>query len=164
MVMRESGLTGKLSQGKPVFGFTETETVKLDFDDTTFRTVRYWALRTMRWFKLEGFIILKSSKRCYHVLFNREVSWVENVAILGWVCLVSKHRKLTGWFILQCIKKGSTLRVSSKGQKHSPRIVYRYGEQDGQIGEFLVYRKQIKHIVRLVEKTQEYNGHIETIQ
>lgn len=68
------GLTKKLSQGKPVLGFTDTETVKLDFDELEFRNVKYWAERAMNWFKLGGYIILKSSKNCYHVVFNRSVS------------------------------------------------------------------------------------------
>lgn len=129
-----------------IFGYTDTETVKLDLDDMPFKQVRYWALRTMEWFKLEGFLILKSSIDCYHVLFNREVSWEENVEIMAWVCLLTKHQKLTGWFILQCIKKGSTLRVSPKRDKPSPRIVFHHGKQNKEIKNFLVYRRLIKKI------------------
>jgi hypothetical protein len=33
----------------------------LDFDDTMFRDVKYWALRAYDWFKLEGGLIMKSS-------------------------------------------------------------------------------------------------------
>jgi hypothetical protein len=72
------------------------------------------------------------------------VSWKDNVKIMAWVCLLSKHKKLTGWFILQCIKEGSTLRVSEKKEKPQPRIVYRYGSQQNQIAEFLAYRKVVK--------------------
>jgi hypothetical protein len=122
----------------------DTETVKLDFDHTPFRVVKQWALRTMHWFRLDGFMILKSSDKCYHVVFNRPVSWTDNVRIMAWVTLQSKHPKLTGWFILQCIKQGSTLRVSPKYHKPAPRIVYRYGQQDAQIREFLRYRIVIK--------------------
>jgi hypothetical protein len=123
-------LTATSSPARPILGYTDTETVKLDFDDTAFRTVRYWALRAMRWFKLRGFLILESSPDCYHVVFDRTVSWSENVAIMAWVALTSKHWKLTGWFILQCIKRGSTLRVSTKGDKRSPRIVRREESQN----------------------------------
>ena len=145
MVMKVSGLTEKWSLNS-IFGYTDTVTVKLDFDDMPFKQVRYWALRTMRWFKLEGFLILKSSIDCYHVLFNRKVSWEENVEIMAWVCLITKHQKLTGWFILQCIKKGSTLRISPKRNKLSPRVVCRYGKQDKEINNFFAYRKLIKRI------------------
>ena len=70
----------------------------LDLDDVPFKTAKYWALRTMEWFKLEGFIILKSSKNCYHVVFNREVSWAENVKIVAWVTLLSHNKGLQKWF------------------------------------------------------------------
>lgn len=162
--MRAFGLTEKLRQGKPILGYSDIETVKLDFDDTTFKNAKYWAERAMKWFKLGGYIILKSSKKSYHVLFNKTVSWTQNMKVVAWVALHSQNRGLIIWFIMQSIKKSSTLRVSTKKKKPSPRIVYRYGEQDTQIEEFLAYRKQIKRIVRLLEKRQENNGHIETIQ
>ena len=133
---------------KPTIGLTDKETVKLDFDNTPFKMVKRWALRIMRWFKLGGFIILKSSANCYHVVFNRKVSWEENVKIIAWACLITKHKKLTGWFIFQCVKKGSTLRISSKKGKPSPRIVYRYGKQDKEIQNFLQYRRLIRTILR----------------
>ena len=48
---------------------------------------------------------------------------------------------------MQCIKQSSTLRVGPKGKKHSPRVVYREGEQEGQIAEFLKMRKYIKRVL-----------------
>lgn len=48
-------------------------------------------------------------------------------------------------------RKGlSTLRTSYKGDKNSPRIVYRYGKQNGQINDFLHYRKLIKNILNKI--------------
>lgn len=102
----------------------------------------------MKHFRLGGFIILKSSEHNYHVVFNRKVSWDENMRIVGWVCLWTKYRRLTEWLIMQLIKKGSTLRVSPKRDKPSPRIVYRYGRQDGQIEEFLKFRRVVRNIMR----------------
>jgi abortive infection bacteriophage resistance protein len=147
----------KANNGLPfILGITDQETVKLDFDKTPFRTVKYWAMRTMKWFKLKGFIILKSSKNSYHVVFDKKVSaWKDNVKIMAWVCLLSKHKKLTGWFILQCIKEGSTLRVSEKKEKPQPRIVYRYGSQQNQIAEFLAYRKIVKSIIAKLQRQKE---------
>lgn len=52
----------------PVLGFSDRETVKLDFDNTPFKNVRYWAVRAYNWFHLEGFWILRSSKNSYHVV------------------------------------------------------------------------------------------------
>jgi len=140
------GLTEKWNPSS-VIGITNTETVKLDFDDASFKTVRYWAKRAMRWFKLGGFLILKSSANHYHVVFNRCVSWSENMHVLAWVSLLSHNKKAQRYTLMQCIKEASTLRVSPKKQKPSPRIVYRYGKQDEQISSFLHYRKLIKRIL-----------------
>jgi hypothetical protein len=141
-----NGLTEKLNHNS-ILGITDTETVKLDFDKTPFKTVLYWAFRTMKWFRLKGFIVLKSSENCYHVVFDCKVSWSRNVKVMAWVCLMSQHKLLTKWFIMQCIKQASTLRVSAKGQKPEPRVVFRYGSQENQIAEFLAYRKLVKDIM-----------------
>jgi hypothetical protein len=149
--MRGCGLTEKLCRGKPVLGFTDTETVKLDFDATSFKRVKYLAKRAMDWFKLGGYVVLKSSKKSYPVVFDRAVSWSENLRVVAWVSLQSQNGGLVKWLIMQCIKQSSTLRVSRKNKKHSPRIVVRHGKQDGEIQEFLEYRKLIKRIIRKLE-------------
>lgn len=129
-------------------GFTDDETVMLDFDNTTFKDVRYWAEETMKRFKLGGFLILKSSKNNYHVVFNRRVDWSENMSIVASVTLACRNPRMTKWFLLQCRKSEPTLRVGPKGSKPSPRIVYRYGRQDDQIREFLLERRRIKRIMK----------------
>ena len=138
----------KKSSPKPVLGYTDTETVKLDLDNMPFKSVKYWASRTSRWFRLRGFIVLKSSNNRCHVVFDRKVSWSLNVKIMGWACLLTKHKGLTGWFILQCIKQGSTLRISPKKDKPRPRLVYHYGKEDGQIRSFREYRHMLKGFMR----------------
>jgi len=132
---------------RPILGYTDTETVKLDLDNMPFKRVKYWASRISSWFRLRGFIVLKSSNNRYHVVFDRTVSWSMNVKIMGWACLLTKHKGLTGWFILQCIKQGSTLRVSPKREKPAPRVVYRYGMQGEQVRDFLNYRKLLRSIL-----------------
>lgn len=149
MVLKARGLTKTWNPAEPFKGYTDNETVMLDFDDTTFKNVKYWACRTMRWFKLGGFVILKSSENNYHVVFNRSVSWSRNMHVVSWVSLESGNRGLLKWLQMQCIKESSTLRVSAKKEKLPPRIVYRFGEQDKQIQSFLHYRKIIKNIVRI---------------
>ena len=155
MVMRECGLTEKLCQGKPIFGLTDDEAVMIDFDNTSFETVLNWAKKTMRFHRLEGFIILKSSKNSYHAVFNRSVSWSENMRIVAWVSLPSHNKGTQNYHLMQCIKQASTLRISDKKQKPSPRIVYRYGKEDDQIQDFLEYRKLIKRIVKKLETEKQ---------
>jgi len=132
---------------KSVLGFTDNETVKLDLDESSFKTVKCLAEKTVKRFNLKGYMILKSSKNNYHVVFDREVDWSENVSIMSWVVLVSHKPKLLKWFLLQCIRKASTLRVSSKGDKPPPRIVFRNGGSVGQIKVFLCFRSQIKRFM-----------------
>jgi hypothetical protein len=146
-VLRGSGLSTKSSL-KSIVGFSDTETVKLDFDHTSLETVKYWAKRVMDWFNLEGFIVLKSSEDCSHVVFNRLVSWSENMHIVAWTSLLSRNAMLEKWFLMQCIKESSTLRVSPKREKPSPRIVYSHGKLDQQIKGFLSHRKSIKSILK----------------
>ena len=124
-----------------ILGYSSTDTVMLDFDLILYSTVRYWAGRTMNFHELEGYIILLSSVHSYHVVFNRPVSWSENMRILAWVAQLSNHKKLQAYHRMQCIKESSTLRVSPKKGKPAPVVVNREGRQDREIAEFLEYRK-----------------------
>jgi len=139
-------------RAKPILGFSDTETVKLDFDNTNFSTVKYWANRAMKWFRLGGFIILKSSQDCYHVVFNRPVSWSQNLRVIAWVTLQAHNQGLLKWLQMQCIKRSSTLRVSPKGDKASPRIVFRCGKEGQQIANFIEFRQLIKQIIRKLKE------------
>ncbi len=136
----------RLNPSKPILGYSDKSTVKLDFDEASFKTVTYWAFRAMKWFKLRGFIILRSSKNHYHVVFDRSVTWKKNLHVVAWVALESGNQKLQRYLIMQCIKESSTLRISAKEKKSSPRIVFRYGKQDHKISNFLRIRIFIKKI------------------
>jgi len=146
-LIRKSNLNGEWDHHY-ILGYTDQQTVMLDFDTTSLKTVRYWASRAMKWFKLEGYIILRSSLNNYHVVFNRRVSLEENMRIVAWVALQSNNPMLEKWFLMQCIKEGSTLRVSPKLDKGSPRIVFRHGKENGQIESFLRFRKLMKNMIR----------------
>ena len=127
-----------------------TDTVMLDLDNVSFKTARYWARWSMKFFDLWGFIILKSSKDHYHAVFDRTVTWSENMSIVSSAVINSRNLGLQRWFNQQCRKIGSTLRVGPKGDKPSPRIVYREGREDDRIKNFLKFRRQIKNIMKRV--------------
>lgn len=139
-------MTDQILKADPILGFTDRMTVKLDLDNMNFKSARYWADLVMEKFRQKGYIMLKSSKECYHVVFDRYVSWDENLSIIGWVAILSKSLKLKDYLAMQCIKMSSTLRVAPKGDKPSPRVVFRYGSQDHAIKDFLDYRLLIKKI------------------
>ena len=119
----------------------------LDFDDTPFKNVKYWAQVTLKHFQLGGLLILKSSENHYHVIFNHMVDWAENMSIVAWVSLQSNNQNMLRYLRMQCIKKSSTLRVGPKGEKIPPRIVYSEGKEDEQISFFLKHRRLVKRIL-----------------
>jgi hypothetical protein len=88
-VWRGVGLRKKSSR-KPYLGYSDRTTVKLDFDGEQFKKVRYWAERALKHFRLGGYVILKSSRDHYHVLFNKTVSWEENCRAMAWVAVLSE--------------------------------------------------------------------------
>jgi hypothetical protein len=146
IIRREvTGLTRK-SIHKFSLGFSDKETVKLDFDDTPFKVVKNWAERACNWFNMGGFIILRSSKNHYHVVFDRNVTWIENIHIMCWVASESKISSLKDYVLMQGIKETSTLRIGKKGVKPSPRIVNRFGEQKKQIDSYLLSKKQLTNL------------------
>jgi hypothetical protein len=120
------------------------EDIKLDFDNELFRGVKALASRTMKHFRLGGYVILRSSRDHYHVVFNSTLSWEKNCKVMAWVSVISKNAGLKKWTLMQLIKGASTLRISSKQGKPSPRIVYRHGKQNHEISTFLRWRRYIK--------------------
>jgi len=130
----------------PTIGYTSSTTVMLDLDDLCFGEVRYQAHRILKEFKLGGFLILESSQRHHHVVFDRSVSPLDVTGIVAQACLDTKNVALIRWFILQCRKKEFTLRISPKGDKPRPRIVCRYGEQNREIRRYRQYRRLVRSI------------------
>ena len=55
---------------------------------------------------------------------------------------------------MQCIKMASTLRISSKCEKPSPRMVKREGMQEDRILDFLKKRRKAKSIItNMIQQT-----------
>jgi hypothetical protein len=146
----------------PVLGLTDTQTVKIDLDNVTFRIAIYLAFRALKWFKhdwqgkvdLEGFILLKSSPDHYHLIYNAPVPWSKNLHIIAWIAQRLKNRSLNAYVIMQCIKESSTLRIGPKGDKSPPRIVFRYGKQDKAIKSFLEYRRLVLRTIRNLKRVR----------
>lgn len=152
-----------------VIGNWDTKTVMLDFDNTSIGEVKLWCFRLLSWFNLDGFIILQSSKRTlkardkktgkvifshrigsYLAVFNRKVTWKENVSIMNWMALESGNVGLQNYVRMQCIKGSSTLRLSHKGKKPSPKVVFQFGNQDKRIAEFLDTKLFVENLEKKV--------------
>jgi hypothetical protein len=101
----------KAEHGTGILAFTDRYTVKLDLDGTSYKTALHYAERVNRWFRLEGYLILRSSKGNCHAVFNKPATWEKNVCVMAWACSISSFNPaLSRWFIMQCIKRSSTLR------------------------------------------------------
>ena len=46
----------KKSSRKPIFGYSDRTTAKLDFDCELFGKVKYWAERALKHFRLGGYV------------------------------------------------------------------------------------------------------------
>lgn len=150
MAKGDSGLQDQILKADPLLGLTDFETVMLDLDDMSYESVQDWANSAMKRFRLKGYIILRSSENCYHVVLDRYVSREENMSIMAWIAILSKSLKLKDYVLMQFIKMGSTLRVIPKEEKPSPRIIYRFGSQENAIKDFLRHRQLIKRIYRSI--------------
>ena len=128
----------------PLFGYWSKHTVMLDLDRMKLRTVKYWAFRMLRFFNLEGFIILRSSKGNYQAVFNKTVSWTKNLHVVAWVSLLSHSKSLQKWFIMQAIKETACLRTGRKRRKKPPKVVFAFGFQDREVKSYLKIRKLIE--------------------
>jgi hypothetical protein len=136
--------TLKAKDDIPMITYSSYCTVMSDFDSDVYRNVKALAHRICNRYRLQGYLILLSSKNHFHVVYNRRVSWAINMEILAYTCMQSGNKSLTAWFLQQCHKHYSSLRVNCKGRKHSPRIVYVYGRIDGQVRDYLEFRSLFK--------------------
>jgi len=64
-----------------------------------------------------------------------------------WTGRLSGIESLRNFALMEGIKESSTLRVGPKREKPAPRIVYRWGKQDGQVRPYLRERRKIKRII-----------------
>ena len=138
-------------------GDWDENTVRLDYDHESLNEVKFYAFKTISWFELGGFLILRSSQRTmrvrdkitkkilfshkvsnYHVVFDKYVSWSLNVKIMNWAALQSKNEALKDYVRMQCIKETSTLRLTDT------KIVFRYGNQNHMIKKFLENKQFIQ--------------------
>lgn len=121
----------------------------LDLDDVSYEEAMALSFKSVKDFKLEGFALAESSRKHYHIVFNRKTSKSRVISIIASVCLETRHEGLTRWFLEQCTRGDFTLRISAKGKKPPPRIVYRHGKQDKQICEYLQFRRMMRFFMTL---------------
>jgi hypothetical protein len=133
-----------------VYGFTTTKGLLLDLDNTTLKESSAIAEKYMNRFRLEGYLILRSSENNYHVVFNRYLTWKKTLEYLFkivWRYHYHEHGvkpSLTSWAILQACKGSETLRISTKNHKRMPRIVRKHGATDKLCKDYVEYMEELQ--------------------
>lgn len=128
-----------------IVGYTSDHTAMLDLDGVT----RLEAIRLvnglMKRFRLQGYVLLKSSCDGWHIVFDRRLSWKN---VLRVIFAAPPCRRRWGghlsWAELQAVKGFATLRIGGKGHKRSPRIMEYRGSQNCEISEYLICRKKMQ--------------------
>ena len=146
--MQDTESGQNLKNKKPnnfVEGFTTSKGLMLDLDNTSLKETKSISEHYCKRFKLEGYLILRSSPNNYHVVFNRYLSWrktTEYLAKIQWRHMYHRHGDkphLIFWITLQLCKGSETLRISSKKHKHKPHVVLFYGKTDKLINDYMQY-------------------------
>ena len=123
---------------EPCIGFTTTKGLMLDIDHCRIHKVKNIAKTLMKVYKLEGYLIIKSSKDNYHIVFNKYLTWKKITKILfnQYICI--------RWAIWQMRKGELTLRISRKNGKNKPKIIITTGKTDKLINDYLTIYNQFE--------------------
>lgn len=138
-----------------LIGFTTNKGLMLDLDKTTKKEAKQIATYYCKKFKLEGYMIIKSSPFNYHVIFNKYLQWrttCEYLMSIAWRYYYHEHGEKAGlirWCMLQVIKQSETLRISKKYKKSKPCIIEESGKTNKLIRD---YREYIQIMNRTMEK------------
>lgn len=120
--------------------FSTDRGLMLDLDNMKFRKALWIAETLMERYKLEGFLLIRSSRKNYHVVFNRYLRWKTITKILF------SQYECTRYAVYQMKEGKLTLRVSSKNGKDRPIILLTVGKTDKLIREYLeAYRIAEEH-------------------
>jgi len=114
-----------------VIGFMTNRGVVLDLDNMKFKKAKWLAQKLCRQYKLEGYLLIKSSEKNYHVVFNRYLTWKTITKII-----FSQYEALR-WAVFQMPHGYLTLRISRKNGKNKPKILLKIGKTDKLIKDYL---------------------------
>lgn len=116
--------------------FVTVKGVLLDLDNMTYRKAKWIAKKLMEKYRLEGFLLIRSSRRSYHAVFNRYLSWKKITEVL--FCMHECIR-----YAVQQMQNGHlALRISPKNGKNKPKILLTIGKTDKLIKDYLeVFKK-----------------------
>jgi len=121
-------------------GFCTDRGVIIDLDNMKYRKALWIADTLLERYKLEGYLLIRSSHKNYHVVFNRYLSWKTITRIL-----FSQYECIR-YAVFQMKEGKLTLRVSSKNGKDKPKVILERGKTDKLCTEYLeLYRVAEEH-------------------
>jgi hypothetical protein len=112
-------------------GFNTDRGLMLDLDNMKYKKALRIAETLTKEHKLEGFLLIRSSRKNYHVVFNRYLTWRTITKIL-----FSRY-ECVRWAVFQMKEGQLTLRISKKNGKDKPKIMRQVGKTDKLIKEYL---------------------------
>ena len=121
-------------------GFATSRGVLLDLDNMTLKKAKWIAKTLLDEFKLEGFILIRSSANNYHAVFNKYVSWktITQVLFSRFECVR---------YAVQQMQNGHlALRISPKNGKNKPKILIETGKTDKLITDYLEVFKKFQKV------------------
>lgn len=117
-------------------GFVTRKGVCLDLDYIAEQSTEKLANYLLEKYALEGYLLIKSSPKHYHLVFNRYLSWNEALQV------VFSVYKAVEWGIWGARRGELTLRLSEKKGKNIPQIVKCVGDADKLISEYFKTYKE----------------------
>ena len=112
-------------------GFNTKKGLILDLDNMKYRKAKWLCAKLCRDYRLEGYLIIQSSPKNYHAIFNRYLSWRTITKIL-----FSQYEALR-WAVFQMREGMLTLRISEKNGKNKPKIIFKTGKTNKLIRDYL---------------------------
>lgn len=113
-----------------VIGFMTNRGLIVDLDNMKFKKARWLARTLCKQYKLEGYLLIRSSEKNYHVVFNRYLQWKTITKILF------RQYEALRWAVFQMQSGYLTLRISKKNGENKPKILLKVGKQDKLIKEY----------------------------
>ena len=112
-------------------GFNTHRGLMLDLDNMKYKKALRIAESLLKRHKLEGFLLIRSSSKNYHVVFNRYLSWRTITKILF------SLYECVRWAVFQMKEGQLTLRISKKNGREKPKILFKVGKTDKVIKDYL---------------------------
>jgi len=119
-------------------GFMTKQGLVFDLDNMSYKSAKRFAERLLKQYKLEGYLLIRSSPKNYHIVFNKYLSWRTITKILF------SQYKCLGWAVFQMKSGYLTIRISRKNNEFKPRILLRVGNLDKLCRKYLELYEELK--------------------